>query len=296
MNSILIIGASGYLGGNLARIASSDWNIFLTFHNNKIEFGEKNKIFQLDIKNAEDVLRLIYKISPKFIVHTAAMTNLASCEVNKKEAWNINVIGTKNIALAAEQIKAKLIYISTDLVFDGTKGFYTEEDVPNPVCHYGYTKYEGEKIVSSICKDYIIARTSLIYGNSVNSSKCSAENLINSLKNNITVNLFFDEYRTPVYVNDISEIILELAELKNNKETYNICGSEKISRYQFGLKIAESFNLNKENIIVVSSNNPIYNKYNRPKDCSLSNTKVKRMLSTEFLSMEKGFMDMLGKS
>lgn len=294
MNSLLIIGASGYLGGNLARIASSNWNTFLTYHTNKIECDETEKIIQLNIKNREDVIRLICKVSPKVIVHTAAKTNIAFCEQNKKEAWDTNVIGTENIVLASEQIKAKLIYLSTDLVFDGTKELFTEKDKPNPICYYGSTKYEGEKIVSNLCTNYIIARTSLIYGNSVNSSKCSTENLISNLKNNIKVNLFFDEYRTPVYVKDLSEIILKLAEFKNTQETFNISGSERISRYQFGLKITETFNLQKENIIRVSSGDHIFNKYNRPKDCSLSNMKAKRILSTNFMTIREGLIDMLG--
>ena len=293
INSLLIIGGSSFLGGNLISVIASGIDTYFTYHTNKINCKNQGNTFQLDIKNKEDVKRLICKISPQIVVHTAAKTSIAFCEKNKKEAWETNVIGTKNIAQAVEQIKAKLIYLSTDLVFDGSKMFYTEKDIPNPICYYGRTKFEGEKIVSTLCSDYIIARTSLIYGKSVNSSKCSTDILINDLMNNNIANLFYDEYRTPLYIKDLCKILLEFAERKNTHDIFNLCGSERLSRYQFGLKIADIFNLNNQNITKVSSSNNIYNKYNRPKDSSLSNLKLNEVSDVNILKIEEGLKDML---
>jgi len=97
-------------------------------------------------------------------VHAAALTDVDLCEKDKNLAFNVNVLGTKNVVEACKKVNAHLVYISTDYVFSGEKGYYSEQDETNPLNYYGFTKLEGEKIVESSNLSYLIARASVIYG------------------------------------------------------------------------------------------------------------------------------------
>lgn len=291
MESILITGGSGLLGSNLALMTSSSWKTYITYHSFPIRNRKSSVALHLDITNRNEVERVVYEISPKIIIHTAAITNSDFCAEHQKIAWEVNVTGTENIVLAAEQIKARLIYISTDLVFKGDKSFYSEEDLPNPLCYYGKTKLEGEKIVSSLSSNYCIARTSLIYGWSINSSNCFTEIIIDRLNNENEIRLFVDEYRTPIYIKNLCEILLELANRHELQGIYHICGSQRLNRFEFGLKLSEIFSFSKELIIPISVNEFPF-KDERPKDCSMKNEKAMSVLKTKCWSVEEGLKDM----
>ncbi|MEA3254649.1 MAG: sugar nucleotide-binding protein [Candidatus Altiarchaeota archaeon] len=125
---ILLTGAGGLLGTSI--LNSCGYDIYPT---------------RLDIRNREGVGKLVKEISPDVIIHTAALTNVDYCETHKKEAWDVNVRGTRNIAEASRLVNSKMVYISTDYVFDGEQGTYLEYDRPNPINYYGETKYGGGK-------------------------------------------------------------------------------------------------------------------------------------------------------
>ena len=112
---------------------------------------------------------MINKIKPNIIIHTAGLIHPLTCEENKELAWEINVIGTKNILDCSREFKSKLVYISTDYVFDGKNNPYDELDQPNPLNYYGQTKFESEKLISSL-DDYLIIRTAWINDVEKNSS------------------------------------------------------------------------------------------------------------------------------
>ena len=178
MTRLLIIG-SGLLGNNLAKIAVNEFTTSITYNEHPLDI-EGCKSYYLNIANRVDVTTLIQKLNPSYIIHTAALTNVDHCERDKRLAWNINVEGTKHIAEIARKINAKLIYISTDYVFDGNKGMYKEDEPTNPIDYYGETKLEGEKLVKNL-RDCIIVRPSVLYGwNPVKSNFVSW--VINELK------------------------------------------------------------------------------------------------------------------
>ena len=177
---VLIIGASGRIGKEIYKIFNVESNknsfdIFGTFHNNPVNEFEK-----IDITNIDSVKNVINKIKPNIIIHTAGLIHPLTCEENKELAWEINVIGTKNILDCSREFKSKLVYISTDYVFDGKNNTYDELDQPNPLNYYGQTKFESEKLISSL-DDYLIIRTAWIYDVEKNSSSFIMQ-LINSLK------------------------------------------------------------------------------------------------------------------
>lgn len=145
---LLVTGASGLLGSKVIELAQRDYEV-IPLHNTKPLHPHSLK---LDITNQSQVLNLLNRLKPNVIIHTASETNVDRCETQKEQAWKTNVQGTRNIALACSKIGAKLVYISTDYVFDGEKGNYTEHDKPNPINYYGVTKLEGEKQVIKHCK------------------------------------------------------------------------------------------------------------------------------------------------
>lgn len=289
MKSILIIGGSGFLGENLIHYVNRGVKFYFTYYSSELSNDNRYKeiAYKLDIRNKEEVHNLFNQIVPDIVIHIAAITNFQLCATQQKLAREVNVEGTLNLVMESERIKARFIYISSDLVFDGERMFYSEKDVPKPICYYGKTKFEGELLVSSISSNYCIARISLIFGLSLNQSKSFSETIIENLKNSKEVKLFIDEYRSPIYVLDLCAVIFEIAKNQNIQGIYNICGGERISRYEFGLKLCEFFGFDK-NLIIPTKIDDFPFLDNRPKDCSMNNMKIRNVLKGNFRSIEQG--------
>ncbi len=264
---VLLIGCSGLLGKKLhSTLFENGFDVYASFHQNSI--SDKN-CFPLDITQKDDVENVIKKIHPDVVVHAAAYSNVDDCETNKHAAFEINVQGTKNIAHVTEQINAKLVYISTDYVFDGKKGSYKEEDPTNPINYYGQTKLEGEDAVKSICSQYIICRTSVIYG--ANKSNFATW-VIDQLKNGKTINIVTDQFVSPTLNSDLSEQIIAL--INNDVQgIFHTAGFERISRYDFCQIVADVFNLDGRLIHPISMNEMKWIA-KRPVDSSLDVSKI----------------------
>ena len=280
---VLIIGASGRIGKEIYKIFNVESNknffdIFGTFHSNPVTEFEK-----IDITDIDSVKNVINKIKPNIIIHTAGLIHPLTCEENKELAWEINVIGTKNILDCSREFKSKLVYISTDYVFDGKNNPYDELDQPNPLNYYGQTKFESEKLISSL-DDYLIIRTAWINDVEKNSSSFIMQ-LINSLKNNKSFIVPYDQFGSPTIPSNLSEIIYELIQ-QNKKGIFHVTGTTYISRFDFALKIAESFSLDKTLIQKVSTND-LNEKISRPLEINLNLKKLKSLIKTKILSLDE---------
>lgn len=245
MKKILITGISGLLGGNFGRLFSKKYEITGTFNSfNPIsdkykQFfrGYKNiDLIQHDLKNEEKTGNILRKISPDILLHTAGITDNIYSENHPFECFNTNVKPIKNIALLCKKIGTKLVYISSDLVFDGRVGNYNEEDKLNPISNYGRSKMMAEKIIIDNIQTAIIIRTSLIYGFSPKGNRSENEKLYNRAKSGEKISLFSNEYRCPIWVNDLSTAIYLLLQ-KKVEGIFHVAGPEKISRYDFGCSI-----------------------------------------------------------
>jgi len=235
---ILVIG-TGLLGEKVAEFFHSKGiDVVSTYNANKIKTDWR--LVHLDITKKSEVKEVLddgYDV----VVLTSAYTDVDGCERNRDLAYKINAEGVRNIV---DNLKNEnLVYVSTDYVFDGEKGNYKEEDATNPINYYGKTKLIGEKIVKDY-KDHLIARTSVIYGDNKLSFVLW---VINALKSSKDIYLLEDSYASPTFNINFAEALYEL--IKNNEQgIYHVTGSERINRYDFGLKIAEVFNLNKDSI------------------------------------------------
>jgi dTDP-4-dehydrorhamnose reductase len=264
---VFITGGGGLLGGKLRKIlVDYKFDVYASFYD-KLIIGDN--FYQMDITKKNDVFHILKKVSPDVIVHTAAYTDVDGCEKDRNTAFLINIKGTINLANVAEKLNAKFVYISTDYVFNGKKGRYTEDETTDPINYYGITKLEGEKIVSKICSNFVIARPAVIYGSE---KKNFVTWVVDMLKNRKNINIVTDQYVSPTLNIDLAEQLKVLIE-KDLNGVFHTSGRDRISRYDFVRCIAEVFNLN-ENFI-----NPIKMKdmnwiAQRPKDSSLDISKM----------------------
>ncbi len=277
---ILITGSNGLLGTKLMNILSN-FNVI------GIDLRSSNsmnlKLPENDITKNE-IIKKIEEIRPDIIIHTAAYTDVDKCEIEKEKCYDVNVNGTKNIIEAAKLVNAKIIYISTDFVFDGKKRNYSEDDKPNPSIYYSKTKFEGEELV----KKYLIIRSSVLYGyNNKNDNSNFVKWVIENLKENKRIKVVNDQINNPTLIDDICYAITKLI---NQTGIFHVTGSEAISRYDFALKIAEVFNLNKDLIEPITSEE-LNQKAIRPKDVSLDTLKIKS-LGINMSNIKQGLLKM----
>jgi dTDP-4-dehydrorhamnose reductase len=278
---LLVTGASGLLGSKIVEIAKNDYTV-IPLHKTKPLHSNSLK---LDITSTAEVLNLFHKLKPYAVIHAASETNVDKCETQKEHAWKINVEGTRNVA-AACKAGAKLIYISTDYVFDGKKGNYTEDDTPNPINYYAVTKLEGEKRVAQNCKNFAILRTSVLYGWHPFKQNFATW-VITQLEQNKEITVVEDHYNTPTLADNLAEMAIE-AIPKDLQGVYHACGSERIGRYEFARQIARAFDLNQNLIRPIKMEQLTAWIAKRPRDSSLNTNKIRSQLEAKPLNITEG--------
>ena len=280
---ILVTGASGLLGHKVVQLAlEKDHEVYAIYKKHIVNIGTPIK---LDLTNREKLLEIISERKPEAIIHTAAYTDVDGCEINRDLAWKVNAEATKHIAIASASIGTHLTYVSTDYVFDGEKGFYVEEDNPNPISYYGYTKLKGEDFVKEQAKEWCIARASVIYGWSLKHKLNFATWLINNLDQGKEVKVLTDQYVSPTLNTNLAEMLLETAEGKITGILHT-AGATRISRYEFARKLAEVFNLNME-IVKPARMDEMPWKAKRPRDSSLNVSKALALLNQKPLKLNQ---------
>lgn len=288
---LLITGGSGFLGGNLVGNAPADWETFATYNSTPAKPGGAVRWLQLDVTNKGTVEKTIDSIKPEVIIHAAAITDSGICERHSEAAWETNVRGTENVVHAAERVGAKVVYTSTDMVFGRGREFSDENDPPSPTTAYSSSKAAAEKIVISAGSENVVARICLSYGRSANSAQCFTERIIENLDRGIPVKMFVDEYRTPIYVRDLCRILLEFSRKEDLAGVFHVGGPDRLSRYEFGLKICRIFAFSFDLLIPVSVNEFPFD-YDRPRDCSLNIEKLVKSVGFRPRNVEEALEDM----
>ena len=283
--NILITGGSGLLGVNFSIYLRDKYNIFATYNNKLIKINNI-KFKKINFLSTDSLIESLKNINPLFIIHCAALSNVDYCEKNKKIAFQINVKITENISISCIKLKIKLVYISTDHLFDGRSKMLNEDHPKKFLNYYSQTKSLAEEIILKFNKDYLIIRTNF-FGWGTSYRKSFSDRIIDNLRANKEIHLFNDVYFTPILMKELFDKIHNLT-LKDKKGIYNIVGNERISKYTFGMIIANIFSLNSDLIEPISINS-IRNLSSRPYDMSLSNMKYCTELNDTFLSLEKSF-------
>lgn len=290
-SQLLITGGSGFLGWNIARYATNDHDVYVTYHKHPIAINKCEDTYRLDLKNPETIEKVVEEVQPEVIIHTAAMADADLCEQRRSIAHEVNVKGTRYLAQCAEDIGARLIYISTDMVFDGKKGNYGEKDRPKPINYYGETKLLGEKAVKETVSNYLIVRMALMYGHGNEKNGCFTDWIRHSLQRQKQVALFIDQYRTPLFVQDGVRALFELIDQPVSNEVFHLAGQERLTRYEFGKKFCTIFGYEEQYLHQVKMQE-IDMAAKRGCDCSLSNRKAQKFLSFQLSDVTGGLQKM----
>lgn len=283
---LLITGAGGLLGSRLAELAlRKNFEVHSAYRQHEPAYGIP---FQLDVFDKSQVEKVFRKVNPDAVVHAAALTDVDVCERDKELAWKINVVGTENIASFCKKHQAFLIHISTDYVFNGKRGLYSETDEPDPISAYGVTKLASEERVKNLTEEYCIARTSVIYGATPAAGKVNfALWLIDKLKSNSEVKIITDQWNSPTLNTNIAAMLLEVIARKLTG-TFHLAGATRVSRFEFSKLLASTFGLNPD-LITPTSSKELQWAARRPKDSSLDVSKASNLLNEKPLKLDHAF-------
>ena len=251
MTKWLVTGASGHLGLNLALLAVNHGYEVTGWSHSR---GLKNPPFaseSIDIGDLEALPIALRTLEPEVIIHCAAIANVDLAEKQPELSQRVNTDAPRVMASVAKEIGAKMIQISTDAVFDGNKGNYKEDDTVNPLNAYARTKLDGERAVLEANPEAAIARV-VFYGWTLEGNRSLAEFFYNNLVAGKTVNGFTDAYFNPMYVRDLAEVLLEIAEANFNG-IWHTFGNDTLSKYDFGVALARKFGLDESLIKPVSA-------------------------------------------
>ncbi len=280
---ILGTGLSGLVGSRIQELLKDKYQ----FENLSLTTG-------VDVTDRQKIFSLISSSTASLVLHLAAKTDVDGCQKDMAQstngqAWKINVEGTKNVINACSRSGKKLIYVSTDFVFDGKKEKpYSEEDTPDPINWYGQTKYEGEKLVTSSSLSWVILR--LAYPYRANFQKRDfARVLIDRLKNREKVSLITDHIITPTFIDDLP-YALDVLLNKESLGIVHVVGSQFISPFEAGVIIANIFGFDKNLLQKTTREDFFKNHAPRPFFLALKNDKI-RKLGIKMKSFEEGVLE-----
>ncbi len=266
---ILGTGMSGLVGSRVMQLLKD-----------KYDFTDLSFSTGIDITDYEQVLDIFDKSESSVVLHMAAKTDVDSCEDDKilgeeGGAWMVNVVGTQNIADAAKKTNKRVIYISTDFVFDGTQDFYKEDDIPNPVNWYGITKFEGEQLLIKSGISHTIVRLAYPYRSNFGEKTDFVRRIIEKTKKSEDLNSLTDHIFTPTFIDEIAQA-LDIFLSKEIGGIYHVVGSESLSPYQAVEKIFDIFGL-KGNIIPVTREIYFKRRAFRPCRLAIKNDKISKL-------------------
>jgi dTDP-4-dehydrorhamnose reductase len=234
----LITGASGLLGLNLALKLAETHQITGVIHQPELE-GTPFEVLVTDLSLPGEAEWVLEHSLPEVIIHCAAMAIVDDCQKDPTRAMSVNADLPGRLARLAAEMGAKFVHISTDAVFDGVRGDYKEEDLPNPLSTYARTKLAGEIAVMAENPDALVARVNF-YGWSLRGNRSLAEYFYNNLSAGKTVNGFSDVIFCPLVVNDLADVLIRMVE-NDLSGLYHTVSSEKISKFEFGVQLARRF-------------------------------------------------------
>ncbi len=252
--NIIVTGANGLLGQHLVTALVKFGYGMLALGKGECRIKDfTGKYLDLDITDGVAVRDVIVSHKPDLIIHAAAMTNVDECEKDKQECYNVNVTATRFLIDAAKEVKSKIIYLSTDFVFDGMTGPYKEEDIMSPVNYYGSTKVAAEKAIMESDLRWAIVRTVLVYGQTVEGTRTNIINWVkSSLEQGKHIKVVSDQFRTPTFVDDLVIGIMLLIE-KNIDGIFHISGREEMTPYDMAIETARYLKLDESLIEKVDS-------------------------------------------
>lgn len=256
MKTILVTGSNGLTGQKITErvLATKEFNLIATSRGeNRFPVKEGYVYAEMDILNPANVEEVVAKYKPDAIIHTAAMTNVDTCESQKELAHELNVGAVETLIRVCKQHDVQLVHLSTDFIFDGANGPYDELAPPSPLSYYGETKLQAENVIIAAGGKWAILRTIIVYGIV---SDMSRSNIVlwakGALEKGEPINVVNDQWRMPTLAEDLADCCL-LAVSKNAQGVYNASGKDMMSISELVGKVADYWNLDKSLISEISA-------------------------------------------
>ncbi|MCL5267234.1 MAG: dTDP-4-dehydrorhamnose reductase [Bacteroidetes bacterium] len=278
---ILITGAKGLLGQKLVEVfrRESEYEIYSCDLN-----GRDEGSLSLDITDHQKVVEVVGSIKPSVIINAAAYTNVDKAEVERESAYKINATAVGYLAEAANIFGAKLVHVSTDYVFDGIKGHYTEDSKPEPINYYGKTKLAGENLLIAKVTDYVILRTQVLYGFAPGVKTNFVLWAVEKLSKKESVRVVDDQVGNPTLADELAFAALKVCQ-RNATGLFHVSGFETVSRYEFVRQIAEVFSLDVSLVTPIKSEE-LSQSAKRPKNSSFICLKAQTKLGITMPSIK----------
>jgi dTDP-4-dehydrorhamnose reductase len=284
MTTFLITGASGFLGVYLVESCQKR-GVVHGLSRASHEMPRLSRLHTADITDQRSTLLAVEKTRPEIIIHAAALTDIDICESSPDKAWATNLMGTFNVACAAEKIGARLVYVSTDSVFDGSAGNYSENDLPRPINTYSASKAAGEAVVRTIAKDFVVVRTNF-FGRNRNGVGFFNW-LVQQIRGAREIPGFYDVIFSPLEVRNLSEAIAELAS-NPYIGTLHLGSRTPISKYEFACTVAKMMGRDPAKLVKRVSVDEAGLVARRPKNTSLDSSRALGLLQTKLQDVNNG--------
>ncbi len=292
--NVLITGANGFLGHYLVKkLLQENYSVIATGKGeSRLPFEDNGQFVYapLDFTDPYAVHDVFDRYKPAVVIHAGAMGKPDECEAQQWQAYLVNVEGTVTLLMNAADQRSFFVYVSTDFVFDGSKGSYREEDKTGPVNYYGKTKQEAEEAVMEYEGDWAIVRTVLVYGQPLSGRSNILTIVRDKLEQGQSYNVVDDQFRTPTYVEDLADGIVRIVN-RQAKGIYHLSGEDLLTPYQMALLTADHLGLDK-NLIHRATAADFSQSARRPANTSLIIGKAKRVLGYAPVSFQEGLRKM----
>ncbi len=284
---LLVFGGTGFVGGHLAALAEQYYEVVVAGRGEPPRALSVGAYRQCDPGDPEAVNRLVDTEEPVAVVNSAAISAIDYAETHRDEAYRANVIAAESIAAAAGQAGARHAYLSSDAVFSGEEPSYAEEDSPAPVNYYGYTKAQAEKAVLTACPKAAVIRVSLILGFPVTGSGGFLAGLAGKVAAGTIVPAPDFEFRSPIDVLTLCEVILELLGRDDASGIWHVAATDSASRYELSRRVVRTLGISQELVERQSRPPEDPNRAPRHRNGILSVDKARRILRTPMPSLKK---------
>ncbi|OQB40100.1 MAG: dTDP-4-dehydrorhamnose reductase [Candidatus Hydrogenedentes bacterium ADurb.Bin179] len=283
---LLLTGYGGFVAGSIVRQARRDWEVHALSLTEAPSRSDGFTSYQFDLRNAEQLRRVFDAARPDAVIHTAALADIDYCESHPEDAFEINAGVTASLASFCREADTRMILCSTDSVFDGVKGRYTEEDAPNPVNIYAETKVRAERALLETVDKGLVTRLSLVMGLPVlGAGNSFLAKMQNALEAGREVLFPKNEIRTPVDILTLGRTLLELAAAEFTGIVH-LAGNTHLNRYEMACRIAERLGFSTD-LVVPTDSNAMAGRAKRPNDASLDNSKARSLLKTPMCNLDE---------
>lgn len=284
---LMVTGCGGFVGGAVVHEAGPPWELHAV--SGKPPLLERPGLVwhTFDLLDAAALRQTFEAVRPDAVLHVAALADIDACEADPDRARRVNVGVTEELARLARESGAKLVYVSTDTVFDGTRGLYTEDDPPRPLNVYAQTKVAAERVVAALPAPWVVARTSLVMGlPMLQAGNSFLSRIIPVLAAGRELGVPDNEVRSPIDVVTLARALLELA---GNRYTgcLHLAGNDVLSRWEMVRRLAEHLGYS-PGLVVARNPEAIPGRAPRPLNASLSNARARGLLETPMRNLLEG--------